>query len=172
MSAHLLPESVDAWRMVSARRIFAGCISLASMPRLAGFLADVTGECEYEIVFDRAAQGQAFVDLKLDGRLPLSCQRTLDRFELPVVIHQQLGLIRAESEEAALPEGFEPVLVPDDGVLRLRDLIEDELILAIPLVPMRDDDPPGDAPVWQDAEAPADEVDNPFAALAGLKTRD
>jgi uncharacterized protein len=80
-----------------------------------------------------------------------------------------LGLITDEADEAGLPEGYEPLLVTD-GSLRLADVIEDELILAIPAVPVK----PGTEYVqraWGDAP---DETDvttqpNPFAALKELK---
>ncbi len=175
--SNALPESVDAWRMVSARRIFAGRLRLDAMPRLKTYLVDAAGECEYEAEFGRDELGLAFLDVNVKARLPLVCQRTLERFELPVALRQRLGLIRDESEDAALPEGYEPVLVPQDGALRLADAIEDELILAVPVVPMSDSGLlPGDV-VWQDADAGAeapgeDAQDNPFAVLAGLKKKD
>lgn len=169
-----LPEAVDAWRMVSARRIFEGRIRLDSMPRLAMYLADAEGECEYLLEFDRDASGVAFLQVRAEARLPLVCQRTLERFELPVSIHQRLGLIRSEAEEAGLPEGVEPMLVPQDGTLRPADAIEDELILAVPVVPLSQSGATEDGVVWQDVDGPQvpsqDSVQaSPFAALADWK---
>lgn len=175
--SNTLPESVDAWRMVSSRRIFEGRLQLGTMPRLKTYLADAAGECEYAVEFGRDELGPAFLDLSIKARLPLMCQRTLERFELPVTLHQRLGLIRDEREDAALPEGYEPVLVPQDGAFRLADAIEDELILAVPVVPMSDSGLlPGDV-VWQDVEVDAEPDEettqvSPFAVLAGLKKQD
>lgn len=170
-----LPESVDAWRMVAARRIFQGRVGLDAMLRLAESLADTAGECEYWIGFDRDELGVAFLELRAEASLPLVCHRTLDRFELPVTIRQRLGLIRDEREEVALPEGYEPVLVPADGALRLADTIEDELILAVPVVPLSDHGLLADGVVWQDADAdaPGEQAPaSPFAVLARLKAQD
>ena len=167
-----LPESVDAWRTVTARRIFQGRIGLDTMPRLAESLADTAGECEYWIGFDRDELGVAFLELRAEATLPLVCQRTLNRFELPVTIGQRLGLIRDEREEAALPEGYEPVLVPADGALRLADMIEDELILAVPVVPLSEHGLLVDDMVWQEADTGAageTAAASPFAVLARLK---
>lgn len=168
-----LPESVDAWRMVAAGRVFEGRIGLDAMTRLAGGLGDVAGDCRYVLGFGRDPSGMAVLELQLDASLPLICQRTLERFELPVTIHQCLGLIRNEREEAGLPAECEPVLVPADGSLSLLDVIEDELILALPLVPMSERGLHEDGSVWQDEAADmADEAKpKPFAALAGLKSR-
>lgn len=173
--SNALPESIDAWRMVSARRIFTGRLALEAMPRLKAYLAEAAGECEYEAEFGRDDLGLAFLDIDVKAKLPLICQRTLERFDLPVVVHQRLGLIRDEREDAALPEGYEPVLLPSDGALRLADAIEDELILAVPVVPMSDAGLLSDDVVWQDVDAEASDEDekvNPFAALAGLKKKD
>ncbi|HEU4814380.1 MAG TPA: YceD family protein, partial [Xanthomonadaceae bacterium] len=105
--------------------------------------------------------------LRIEAQLPLECQRSLRRFELPVRLVQRLGLIRDEAEEAGLPEGYEPLLVPDDGMLRPAELVEDELILAVPVVAVA----PGTDAMEQ--EWPADEAEeqqaSPFAALAALK---
>jgi uncharacterized protein len=100
-------------------------------------------------------------------RSPLECQHTLQRFLHPVRLVQRLGLIRDEAGEAGLPEGYEALLVPDDGMLRPADLVEDELILAVPVVPSM----PGTEAMEQDWPVQPEELENasPFAALAKLK---
>ena len=167
-----LPDVIDAWRMVAARRIFEGRIALAALPRLGESLADSTGACSYQVEFGRDEFGFAFVELKAEAALPLICQRTLERFELPVRIEQRLGLIRDEREEAALPSGYEPLLMPEDARLHPVELIEDEFILAVPLVPVK----PGTEAIearWESsAEEMEDERPNPFAALSALKSGD
>ncbi|MCY7354035.1 MAG: YceD family protein [Lysobacter sp.] len=166
MSANL-PEVLDAWRMVTARRGFEGRLPLASMTRLQDSLFDTQGDVRFTIEFDRDSLQIPYAELQIDADLPLECQRSLQRFLHPVRIVQRLGLIREEAEEAGLPEGYEPLLMPDDGMLHPAEMIEDELILAVPVVAVM----PGtdamerDWPVSKDEEAQA----NPFAALAALK---
>ena len=46
-----VPELLDAWRMVSARRGLEGRAPLASLPRLAGSLVDTDGEVAYTLDF-------------------------------------------------------------------------------------------------------------------------
>jgi uncharacterized protein len=124
-----VPEAVDAWRMVAARKVFEGRIPLAAMPRLVGSLADVGGEAGYAMEFGTDALGVAFVELRIEAGLPLQCQRSLRSFVLPVQLSQRLGLIRDEADEAALPEEYEALLVAADGMLKPAELVEDELIL-------------------------------------------
>ena len=166
MSAEI-PEIVDAWRWVAARRRIEGRVPLASLPRLRDGLFEPEGDVRFTIEFDRDALQLPSVVLEAEAELPLQCQRSLQRFLLPVRVEQRLGLIRDEADEAALPEGYEPLLVPADGHLRPLDLVEDELILALPVVPVG----PGMDPLkgdWsQDEDAPR--PDHPFAALSALK---
>lgn len=168
MSADV-PFSVDVWRAVAARRIFEGRAPLSAFKRLGEGLADQQGECSYRLQFERDRFQTAIVRIEADAALPLICQRTLKRFLLPVRIEQTLGLLRSEAEEASLPPDVEPMLVPADGEVVLRDLVEDELILALPVVPV---DPEGELEWSGDAEVEETEVEpkreNPFAALSAL----
>ena len=168
MSADL-PEILDAWRMVAARRGVEGRLPLSALTRLRDSLVDTQGEVRFALDFDRDSLKVPYVELRIDAELPLTCQRSLQRFLLPVNIVQRLGLIRDEADEAALPPGYEPLLVPENGQLRTVELVEDELILAVPVVPIM----PGTEAVegdWPAPEAgPEPERANPFAALSALK---
>jgi len=168
-----LPESVDAWRMVSARRSFAGALSVAAMSRLCGMLAGNEGAAQFTLDFGRDDFGTAYLQVHVEAPLTLTCQRTLEPFVLPLTVDTRLGLIRNEREEAALPPGCEPLLVEDDGKLDLAAVVEDELLLAVPLVPVNPDSslPPevtGPGP----EESVAEPNDNPFAVLRELKKTD
>ncbi|KRG70851.1 YceD family protein [Pseudoxanthomonas dokdonensis] len=166
MSANT-PEMLDAWRMVAARRSFEGRLPLSSMKRLQGLLVDTEGEARFAIEFDRDSLQVPYVELRIDAALPLVCQRSLERFLLPVSIVQRLGLVNDEADEAALPPDYEALLVPEDGMLHTADIVEDELVLAVPALPLS---PDSDA---VDRDWPAQEEElakaNPFAALASLK---
>ena len=162
-----LPERVDASRMVQARRSFQGTLPLASLERLRGSLAAVDGVADYDLEFGRDELGIAYLAVRVAAELPLTCQRTLEVYRQPVRLDQRLGLIEHEDEEAALPPGYEPLLIAD-GQLNLADVIEDELILALPVVPLK----PGAPLEWHDepdSEPVEEEPPSPFLVLAGLK---
>ena len=192
-----VPETLDAWRMVAARRQFEGRVPLSAMDRLAGSLADTEGECRYALEFGRDALQVPYVELSIEAGLTLVCQRSLERFVFPVQTVQRLGLIRDEAEEAALPPGYEALLLVDrcrvelyqrlpperrplmgpmprmdsrvkqSALVRPLDLVQDELVLALPVVPMA----PGSEPVERTWSAGEEELQaaSPFAALASLK---
>jgi uncharacterized protein len=160
--------------MVAAKRVFEGRLRLSSLSRLRDVLCDDgdvldAGMVRFAIEFDRDALQVPFVEVRVDAELPLECQRSLQMFLYPVHVVQRLGLILDESDEAGLPPDYEPLLVPADGMLRPAELVEDELILAVPVVPVK---PGTELPEQEWPEASSDEMQaNPFAALAGLKKK-
>jgi uncharacterized protein len=162
-----LPETVDVWRMVQTGRSFQGNLPLAAMPRLRGSLDKAEGSAQFEVDFGKDDIGISYLHLRAEAGLPLVCQRTLDPFVFPVRIDARLGLITREAEEAGLPAGYEPLLITD-GNLHLADVIEDELILALPVVPVK----PGAAPIeqtWGADAAPKAAKPNPFSVLQQMK---
>ena len=164
-----VPEAVDAWRMVAARREFEGRIPLAALARLRDSLLEPEGDVRYLLAFGTDALGVPYAELRIEAELPLECQRSLQRFLLPVRLEQRLGLIRDEADEAALLPDYEALLVEADGMLKPAELVEDELILALPVVPVS---PEAEA-VERDFAPTAEETAqaSPFAALAGLKRK-
>ena len=158
--------------MVSARRSFEGTLPIATMSRLCGALADSGGVVKFELDFGRDSFGTDYVDVHAEASLTLICQRTLEPFALPVTVHTRLGLIRQERDEAALPPDCEPLLVAADGRLNPADVIEDELLLVLPLVPVN---PDSSLPDEVTGHQPEDEAtgegrsENPFAVLRELK---
>lgn len=176
-----LPDALDALRMVTARCGFDGVLPLSSMSRLRDLLYDggqgADGQVRYAIQFDRDELQVPYVELQIDVDLPLLCQRTLQRFEQPVHVLQRLALLQdpanagvdtsMEALEAALPPDYEPLLLPGDGMLDPAALIEDELILEVPVVPVS----PGSQPQARDWPVPEEDAAkaSPFAALEQLK---
>jgi uncharacterized protein len=149
---------------------------LARLARLAPMLAETAGKIDYDLQFGRDVYGCAFLDVSGTGCLPLTCQRTLERYVLPVSVRQRLGLVKDEADEARLPPGYEALLVGDDDNIDPLAALEDELILAVPVVPLAPDNEEqgADGAPWQYSTGelePEVEVSrpNPFAALHQLK---
>lgn len=125
-----------------------------------------------ELRRDEAGQAQVWLHLHARAEVPLTCQRCLDIVRIPLHVDQQFRFVADEATAAEQDdEADEDLLVlrPD---LNLHDLIEDELVLAMPLIAHHDACPTPPVLSVQDAEfdAPVDKP-NPFAALAGLKAR-
>lgn len=164
-----LPDRIDVERAVSTGRIYSGTFPLAALTRLTELLADGRGEVRYELKFGRNVIGQRMVELRAETALPLICQASLDRFELPVQIDTRIGFVKSEEDASGLPEGYEPALT-DEGMVDPAALIEDELILAVPVIP-RNPEAVVDLPAPEPESAEATDRPNPFSALAALKRK-
>lgn len=158
--------------MVAGRRSFEGVLPVAELPRLVEALADDRGAISYRLDFEQGELGGSQLHVHLTAGLTLECQRTLQPFEWPAEVDTRLGLLANEDEAAALPAGCEPLLL-ERGALSPGRVIEDELLLALPLVPVQ----PGsdilqgewNAPGYDPQDAERDEaVTHPFAELRDM----
>lgn len=173
MSEGRLPERIDPYRFAETRRILEGWLDIASMRRLAGKLAEDTGEVKVQLEFGVDNEGVRYVRGRLQAVLVVTCQRCLGAMPFEVDTEVCLGMIADESLADRLEEPYEPLVVGDEP-LYLRDIIEDELILALPVVARHADagcaGETSTEPEEEQASGSGEERENPFAALAKLKT--
>ncbi|MDJ0739025.1 MAG: YceD family protein [Gammaproteobacteria bacterium] len=171
----LLPDFADPVRLCALGKAYDGEVALADLPRLAPLLTSPEGQAAFVLAFDMDAERRPVVAVDVKARLALRCQRCLQTMYLDVDASSRLAVVSGPVEAERLPDELDPLLVENDR-LELRSLIEDELILAVPPAPMH---PPEacDARLntWNDSIADdaiksADAKENPFAALAKLKS--
>ena len=116
----------------------------------------------------RSTQPQVWLHLKAAARLRLQCQRCLGPVELDVDIDRAFRFVAGEDAAAQMDADSDEDVLALTRALDLGELIEDELLLALPLVPRHDVCPApllaGDADGAQNQEGP-----NPFAVLAGFR---
>ena len=103
----------------------------------------------------------------------LVCQRCLASFEEALEVQRRFYWVANEDTALALDEALEDDLLVSSSAFDGQALVEDELILALPLVPMHDTCPVALSP--QLASSAEDDVlssrPNPFAVLSGLKVK-
>lgn len=169
-----LPERVDPLRLARQGAILEGVLPLPPMHRLAEYLSSSSGDAKVELAFGLGEGAIGFLRGRAQAQLAVTCQRCLEPMPLEVDTRFAFGLVASEAAAERLGEGYEPLLVGDEP-LRLSDLVEDELILALPIVALHDKQ---DCPAAErlEAAAPESEVQqdadsNPFAVLEQLKRR-
>lgn len=136
---------------------------MAELSRLAEVVVDAAGAVSYELVGEAGIGRSPALRFRASAVLQLCCQRCLNAMEWPLDRESVLELVKPgapipddelENDEADAIEA-----VPDMDVLAL---VEDELLLAVPLAPRHEScDPPrplGGA-----------DKESPFAALAKLR---
>ena len=160
-----ITSMADAQKLASIGRVIEGAIALEDLLRLDGLLVEPYGSVDYTLTFFTDVVGRACVKVEFEGSARLLCQRSLEGFDYDLKYEAQLGFIAKEDEESSLMPDFDPILITHDTIEFL-SLVEDELILLIPPVPVNpklaDAHSPG---IWQ-AKAP--EKANPFASLSSL----
>jgi uncharacterized protein len=112
-------------------------------------------------------EGQPWLHLKASARMALVCQRCLGQVVEPLDVTRTFLFVPGEDAAAQLDADSEDDVLALTRALDLRELIEDELLLALPLVP-RHGVCPEPLPLVQDPDI-ADDPPNPFAVLAALK---
>jgi uncharacterized protein len=115
----------------------------------------------------RGGTPQTWLHLRAQARLSLVCQRCLGPVDTPLEAQRSFLFVPGEEAAAQLDADSEDDVLALTRALDLRELVEDELLLALPLVP-RHELCPQPLPM-EHGDASAEERPNPFAALATLK---
>lgn len=130
-----LPERVDPLRLADQGARLDGARAIGDLGRLVAALASDTGVAAVTLEFGRDDENRAWVRGSVTALLTFTCQRCLEPVALDVNTTFLLAVVRNEEEARRLPDRYDP-LVLDDRSLALDTLVEDELLLALPLVPM------------------------------------
>lgn len=124
-----------------------------------------------EIRQPKAASAQTWLHVAAEAQVALTCQRCLKPVQEVLNIDRWVRFVDTEAEAAALDADSDDDVLALPRHLDARELIEDELLLALPLVPRHEACPEPLAHAADDE--PADEAEeerpNPFAKLAALK---
>ena len=124
-----------------------------------------------ELREDASGQHQVCLHLRVDATLPMLCQRCLEQVDIPLSVDRSFRFVADEAAAAAQDDDVEEDLLVLAAEFDLQQLVEDEMLLALPLI-ARHDVCPGPvrlavADPGFDAAAP--KRPNAFAQLAGLK---
>jgi len=159
---------IDSLEFARRRGTVSGRLRLSTLPRLADVLFDVSGSIAYEVTGETEG-GEAFLRVKLEGMLPLICQRCLGEIKFALSGRSRLMLVEPG---ATWPEDGQVGGLEDENCdaieasreLDLSPLLEEEILLALPIAPRHDRCEPPEAKI-SSKEA------SPFAQLARLKRK-
>ena len=141
---------------------------MAGLERALPALISDAGELQVELNFGKDLDGTFYLAGAIQGEIVLRCQRCLEGMTLPLDLGFCLGLLRDESAAGTLAEGYEPLVVTAEPAY-IADIISDEVLLALPIVPLHKDSDECHAHVKAYKPPQDEQRDNPFAVLAGLK---
>jgi uncharacterized protein len=159
------PHLIVPDRITPSGITFEGTLTPGDLPRLAPELARPDGELRYRVTARLDANQRQVVSCIIDGYVFLTCQRTMEAFRHAIATEDRLVLVGSEAELPPIEgESDEEDYVVATDPLDPVGLVEDAVLLALPMVPRK----PGAGPEAEGEEA-GEAKPSPFAALARLK---
>ncbi len=162
-----LKHRYQVHKEVSRRGYFEGHIDLLDLPRLGELLASRQGEIAVKFEFLSSDYAIPMVSGKLHCSLQIKCQRCLQ--SMPNDLELDFSLL-IDAADDIVRESSLDTLYSEAGYIDVFEVIEDEIILALPLVAMHKNDSCNEH--WQVAEQNREPAvrENPFSVLKDLKT--
>lgn len=156
------PALIDGFEFAAAGAKQQGVWAVGDFPRLRDMLASDTGEIRYEIDGVHDTRGRPALRVRMRGALQLRCTRCLEPMRFAVDTDEMLVLAATQAEVDVEPtDASAPDLVLAAEEMPVRDLLEDELILALPYAARHEGCEAG-------GESHGDERISPFAGLRGM----
>ena len=173
MTKEYSPDRLDIKAFAQAGGHLSGHDSLLKYERLAqeakGLHPDllVDWKAVSEIRPEAGGPGQIWLHLSVHASFPMECQRCLTPVDVPLDVERSFRFVADEATAEALDEECDEDLLALSREFDLRELIEDELIMAVPPIPRHAqcEHLPPQAAQTDDFDASAPE--NPFSVLAG-----
>jgi uncharacterized protein len=160
---------IDSLKFAAEEDCITGKLALTQLTRLFDVLASREGWLDCKLAGYRVAgegRGRLGLHLQVSGRLMMHCQRCLEEVGIDCSIDSRLLLIPPDAawpEEEMESDDFDAI--PASRELSILSLVEDEVLLALPLVPRHAEcQPPVETGAADEESEPS-----PFAVLTGLK---
>lgn len=156
---------IDGPEFARRGNLASGRVTVATLSRLADYLANDEGVLDCEVQGGRSEDGNDAPELRLtiSGELQLRCQRCLQALRFPLQLDKHLRLVvpgREWPEEDVENDDFDAIEASREMVVG--ELIEDEVLLVLPISPRHEQCAP---PTMKDTQHDA----SPFSVLRKLK---
>jgi uncharacterized protein len=165
MSRVRLPRRVDPLRLAQRGERLEGTLPLADLARLREATSLAQGEVVVELNFGIDDQGVRYLKGTASTQVTLECQRCLQPMDYPLEVGLSLGLVDSLAAGEGLPEPYEPLL-SDRRLIELSIVIEDELLLALPMIALH---PQGECSPRADDSRRSDEPSGPVRGPSRLQ---
>ena len=156
---------IDCPSFAREAKSLQGDLPIASLTRTLDLLADPAGTLSYRIEGRMGERKRPQLILRVEGVLPLSCQRCLGGIAYPLRLENTLEFVADEADltQEEIEDDSKDFL-PAQAEVDVLALIEDEIILGLPSVPRHESCVlPETAKQMPSA--------SPFSALKSLKSK-
>jgi uncharacterized protein len=132
-------DVVDAAVCARSASAIERTFAATDLPRLVEAGALSGSSIEVRMRFEHF-DGRIVVAGELSGAVTLTCQRCMQPVAVPLDESFKLALVAQDGVEESESGGYEPVIVSDPARLELSWLAEEQILLALPLVPKHERD--------------------------------
>jgi uncharacterized protein len=174
MLSEPLPSTLDVRKAAGRGVSVRGTLKPLDLQRFRSLLADDDGAIQAELSFTRDEENRYIIRLALTAQVVVTCQRCLERLPRTLACDNTLAVVWTDEQAAHLPRHLEPLIVEEEAC-RLWEVVEDELILALPPFSYHDTEECQqilsrfNADQAPPVETVAVDKPNPFNVLAQLK---
>lgn len=169
MSTPPIPRYVDLRKLAASGGSIAGDVQMGDLERLASECVHCDNPVKVELECGIDEEGYRTVQGTVKAVMPLQCQRCLGVVDIEAAASPVLAMVWSEEQIPDLPKRFDGIVV-DAEPSDLYALIEDELLLCLPLAPRHAE---GQCSALSERFGDLPEEDkgrgNPFEVLASLK---
>ncbi len=169
---HKLPKEINPLRFAHNGLTLEGTLLLATMSRLTQSLQNSDGLVNVAMRFDIDESGVPYIFGHFKASVSILCERCIKTMQFDIDASCLLAMVTSENQVADLTDKYEPWVLESSNVV-LSKVIEDELILSLPLVAKHEYMCLSDN-IWSTGDTQTDTtvVESPFAVLATLKTQE
>jgi uncharacterized protein len=128
---------IDTLEFARAQDESSGSVEASALGRLDDVLFDQQGQVRYVLRGSRDARNRPLIEVELTGDLNLQCQRCLGKLEYSLAVRNVLRVVLQgeEPDESDLEDPEAPDVIDANAQLPVTELIEDEVLLSLPLAP-------------------------------------
>ena len=169
-SENVLPRQVDPRKFAQQGVELKGTVAISALKRLSEALASTDGEVVLELSFGINEEHKRILTGTAQATVEVICQRCLDITPLTLEGNLSLAMVWSEEQAENLPKHLDPWII-GEGAADLYDIIEEELLLNLPMVSYHKE-ACVDKANFSSGEAVEEEVEsvpNPFSVLEQLK---
>ena len=167
-----LLATIDPIQLAGKGARLRGKLPVKAMRRLVELCLDDSGEAEVDLMFERGADGMCLMHGTMAATVRVTCQRCLEGMDLELVAEPRLILTKPGEREDSQAREADTLAV--DKPLLLSELVEDEFLLVMPMIPMHDEKvcPVGVYKAAANGIGAGDKTNKPFSVLNGLKRKE
>ena len=127
-----MPRELDLRGLAAREASISGVAAITDLGRLMSAGVGLVAPASAAFEFRRDEEGRYVVEAQITAEVVLECQRCLGEMTQLLETRTVMACIWDDEDAAQLPPSYEPLIVQETA--NLSDIVEEELLLAIPLV--------------------------------------